>query len=157
MNEFGFNNMSDDEFRREFMRLLNMYQSGMDNFMKEMYGSFEFPVRENRNPYTPMSEEEFLRKYFGDIPSGSTNGTYDDGSNWEKRSWTSPDGSRSYRSFRRSFTSPMEGKTSQNEDISNVDTLKLLETKLNKAIIDEKYEDAAKIRDLINSLKNDQK
>ena len=38
-----------------------------------------------------------------------------------------------------------------------MDTLTLLEGKLKKAIIDENYEDAAKIRDLIQSLEKDNK
>jgi excinuclease UvrABC helicase subunit UvrB len=38
-----------------------------------------------------------------------------------------------------------------------IDTVKLLSKKLNQAIMDEKYEDAAKIRDLIKSLEEDKK
>ena len=37
-----------------------------------------------------------------------------------------------------------------------MDTLQLLDMKMRNAIIDEKYEDAAKIRDLIKSLKEDE-
>ncbi len=37
----------------------------------------------------------------------------------------------------------------------NIDTLGLLDKKLKESIINEKYEDAAKIRDLINNIKED--
>ena len=37
----------------------------------------------------------------------------------------------------------------------DVDTIELLNKKLKQAVINEKYEDAAKIRDLIKSLESD--
>ena len=35
MKNFNFNGMDDEEFRKEFMRFLNMYQSGLESFMKK--------------------------------------------------------------------------------------------------------------------------
>ena len=42
------------------------------------------------------------------------------------------------------------------DEQKEMDTLQLLDMKMRNAIIDEKYEDAAKIRDLIKSLKEDE-
>jgi hypothetical protein len=39
MSDFGFNGMSDEEFNKEFLRFLNMYQSGLESFMKKNLGS----------------------------------------------------------------------------------------------------------------------
>ena len=42
MEDFGFNGMNDEEFRKEFMRFLNMYQSSLDGFMKNNYDKKNF-------------------------------------------------------------------------------------------------------------------
>lgn len=155
---FGFNGMNDDEFRKEFLRILNSYQSGLESFMKKRYGSGResdfFPI--GREPF----DFESFSKIFNEINNNiNIEKGEDENGGWEKRSWTSPDGSSSFSSFsRNSYFNPFDGKVvfkkemGENEEI---DTIKLLETKLNKAISKENYEDAAKIRDLIKSLKED--
>jgi len=158
MDIFGFNNMSDDDFRKEFLNFLNSYQSGLEGFMKKNYGygrEFNLP---------PLDKGSFdfekLSKIFNEITNSiNVERGEDENGGWEKRSWTSPDGSSSFSSFsRNSFYSPFDGNVTFRNDLNDyeeVDTIKLLEKKLNKAISREKYEDAAKIRDLIKSLKED--
>lgn len=176
MDEFGFNNMSDEEFRRMFTKILNERQREMERFLKSFYGNSFF------NPRTGFSGQSRDDNFFGDfnfindynrtrsdqddffnIFPGLFNTPMDDmdiekGNDefgpWENKSWTSPDGSTSYSSFKRYFNNPeYENRGKQND----IDTIKLLELKLNKAVQDEKYEEAAKIRDLITSLKEDKK
>jgi hypothetical protein len=157
MDMFGFNNMSEDEFRKEFLKFLNMYQSGMDNFMKKHYGT-----PKNTDPFyfgiEPL-DYETLRKMLGDVSENiNINKGEDDKGEWETKSWTSPDGSSSFSSFsRNSYFNPFDGKVRFKKEEQEIDTVKLLSKKLNQAIMDEKYEDAAKIRDLIKSLQEDKK
>jgi len=157
MRNFGFNGMNDDEFMREFIKILNMYQSSMENFMKKNYESKNFMS----NPFfniLPINEDE-LKEMFKNIEDNfNVERGGDDNSEWEKRTWSSPDGSSSFSSFsRNSFYNPFDGKVKFKENQEDIDTIQLLEKKLNKAIESEKYEDAAKIRDLINNLKEDKK
>lgn len=174
MDEFGFNNMSDEEFRRMFTRILNERQREMERFLKSFYGDSFF------NPRTGFSGQSRNDRFFNDLNffdnrnTGKNdqndffnifNGLFGDPLNdmgiekgrdefgpWENKSWTSPDGSTSYNSFKRYYNS---GNNYDNQN--DIDTIKLLEIKLNNAIKEEKYEDAAKIRDLISSLKDDKK
>lgn len=156
MKNFNFNGMDDEEFRKEFMRFLNMYQSGLESFMKKSYNNNNNFMN---NPFfgiSPMSDEE-LKNILKDINSSINfeRGEDEDGE-WEKRSWQSPDGSSSFNSFSRSsYYNPFNGKVNFKQESQEMDTLTLLEGKLKKAIIDENYEDAAKIRDLIKSLEKD--
>jgi excinuclease UvrABC helicase subunit UvrB len=157
MRNFGFNGMNDDEFMREFIKILNMYQSSVENFMKKNYESKNFMS----NPFfniLPINEDE-LKEMFKNIEDNfNVERGGDDNSEWEKRTWSSPDGSSSFSSFsRNSFYNPFDGKVKFKENQEDIDTIQLLEKKLNKAIESEKYEDAAKIRDLINNLKEDKK
>lgn len=158
MRYFPFNNMNEDEFNREFLRFLNMYQSGLENFMKKNYGTNK---NQMKNPFFGIDpiDDDIIKKMFKiseddmNIEKGN-----DENGEWEKRSWSSPDGSTSFSSFSKSaFYNPFDGKIRFKEESDDVDTVKLLEKKLNQAILDEKYEDAAKIRDLIKSLKEDEK
>jgi len=151
MDEFGFNNMSDDEFRKEFIRILNMYQSGMSNFMRDMYGQQDTNSR--LGFMRPMNEDDFIRNFFSQMPNEfNEDKGLDDNGSWESKNWSSPDGSRNYRYYKKNFFGPEDRERNQ-----EMDTVKLLESKLNKAIQEEKYEDAAKIRDLIISLKPEDK
>lgn len=152
-----FNGMDDEDFKREFINFLNMYQSSLENFMKKSYGT-------NKNlDFFSMGMEPFDNDFFKkmmnnisedmDIEKGN-----DDKGEWEKRSWSSPDGSAKYSSFsRNSYFNPFDGRVEFKNDTEEIDTIKLLNKKLNQAIMRERYEDAAKIRDLINSLKEDNK
>lgn len=157
MRDFGFNGMSDEEFRREFIKFLTQYQFGLEDFMKKTYESKNFMS----DPFTFSIEnlnDNYLKNIFRSLNNEGMdieNGEDESGS-WEKRSWTSPDGNSSFSSYsRNSYYNPFNGKVDFNKNDNEIDTIKLLESKLNKAIMDEKYEDAAKIRDLINSLKKD--
>lgn len=147
MDEFNFNNMGDDEFRREFMKFLSNYKSGLDNFFKNDFNWMDhYKKRNNLN-------EDILKNILDNLNLQS--GKDDDGE-WEKRYWQSPDGLSHFSSFTRTSNyNPFNGQVNFNNENTNLDTIKLLESKLNKAIMDEKYEDAAKIRDLITSLKVD--
>ena len=157
MSDYKFNGMDDDELMREFIKMLNMYQSSMERYMKK--------TNENRgfmaNPFfniLPIGDDE-IKEMFKNIEDNlNIEKGGDDNSEWEKRTWKSPDGSSSYSSFsRNSFYNPFDGKVKFKENTDEIDTIQLLEKKLNKSIENEKYEDAAKIRDLINSLKEDKK
>jgi len=159
MRNFGFNDMSDEEFRREFMKFLTTYQSGLENYIRETYNnnkSFK------SNPF--LSAESFDNGSLMDLFKGlnkegmdTERGINDDDGEWEKRSWQSPDGSSSFSSFSKNYNfNPFDGggvTFGQNPD--DISTIKLLEGKLKKSIIDENYENASKIRDLINNLKED--
>jgi excinuclease UvrABC helicase subunit UvrB len=156
MKDFGFNDMSDEEFRKEFLKLLSMYQSGFDRYMKSNFNNRGFMS----NPFFSIEpiDDNFINDILKNINKNmDIERGEDEMGEWEKRSWQSPDGSSSFNSYsRNSFYNPFEaGRSNFKEKPEEVDTLKLLEVKLNKAIMDEKYEDAAKIRDLINSLKED--
>lgn len=173
MDEFGFNNMSDEEFRRMFTKILNERQREMERFLRSFYGDnprtgFSGQSRGDRffedlnfiNDYNirKLEQEDFLNTFnsFFDAPSDDINieKGKDEYGPWENKSWTSPDGMTNYNSFKRYFNMPNYGsKVPQND----FDTIKLLEMKLKNAIKEEKYEDAAKIRDLIISLKEDNK
>jgi excinuclease UvrABC helicase subunit UvrB len=152
MDNFGFNDMSDEEFRKEFMKFLNMYQSGLENFMKKTYNPRGLGFMSN--PFFNISpmDDDMLKDIFKTLDGMSTNSDKDENGEWEKKSWTSPDGKSSFKSYTRSsFYNPFDN-SDKSED---VDTIKLLEQKLNKAVMEEDYENAAKIRDLIKSLKED--
>lgn len=154
---YGFNGMNDEEFRKEFIRFLNTYQSGLENFMKKNYGT-------NRGiDFFSMGMEPFDNDFFKKIINNISEDLNvekgrDDNGEWEKRTWSSPDGTTNYSSFsRNSYFNPFDGKVEFKKEGEEIDTIKLLNKKLNQAIMREKYEDAAKIRDLINSLKEDNK
>ena len=159
MKNFEFNGMDDEEFRKEFMKFLTTYQAGLENFMKKNYIDKSF----NSNPFFNINhifDDSSLKDLFKmmNIDDMNIEKGGDENGNWEKRSWFSPDGSSSFNSYSRSsYYNPFEGKVNFKENDDEIDTFKLLEKKLNKAIMDEKYESAAKIRDLINNLKEDRR
>jgi hypothetical protein len=134
MNMRNFNSDDYDDFRKEFIKFLSMYQSGLDNF----FGDNFFNVKPITGSIKGLTIESGLDKY----------------GEWEKSSWTSEDGLTSYTSFVRS-----SGSNRKDENTSGVgrktETIQLLESKLDKAILEENYEEAAKIRDLIKSLREE--
>jgi hypothetical protein len=161
MKDFGFNGMNDEEFREEFLRFLNTYQSTLESFMKKNYSSpknyFVGPSSFGMEPFNLDS----LKKLINEINENMNVEKGDDeNGSWVKKNWSSPDGSTFFNSFSRSsYFNPFgEGlNLDEKYETEEVDTIKLLERKLNKAISRERYEDAAKIRDLIKSLKDDTK
>jgi excinuclease UvrABC helicase subunit UvrB len=133
MENFGFNGMDDEDFKREFIKFLNMYQSSLDSFMKKNYNNNSFM----NNPFfgiTPISEE--------DLRNISNSFNFKEGDDFFKKFI-----------HNNPFGEPSDTKKNETE----IDTLTLLDEKLKLAIINEKYEDASKIRDLIINLKEDQK
>lgn len=148
MRDFGFNNMNDDEFRKEFLRILNMYQKGMDNYFKSIFG-------DNKPTDRYMGWEDFFSKGFDDMDV--ERGFDEDGSGWETRNWTSPDGNISYTSFSRMFGNENElpNFRERKRNTRKVDVMEMLEEQLEEAVRQEKYEKCAEIRDLISSLKSD--
>jgi excinuclease UvrABC helicase subunit UvrB len=146
MEDFNFNGMSDDEFKKEFMRFLNYYQDSMKEFMRGPFGYDDFIKlnTNNENPYENLFKN--ISNEDMDIQKGS-----DQHGEWEKRSWSSPDGKKQFTSFTRNSGFNPKNNTFM-DNVDSIDTLTLLKNKLNKAVINEDYEDAAKIRDLIKSL-----
>lgn len=161
MRNLGFNGMNDEEFRREFMKFLTTYQSGLEDFMRQNYNDRHYTPKPffNIEPFDNDSLKDLLKAISRDslnIERGN-----DENGEWEKRSWQSPDGSSLFNSYiKNSYHNPFGGKGHSNtfrESTEDMDTLKLLENKLKEAVVYEKYESAAKIRDLINNLKEDKK
>ena len=97
-----------------------------------------------KNMFNPFDvDQDLIKKMFGDIigfDKGPHNLDYG-------RDYNDLDFNKSFK-----FYEPFHGKVEFEKEI---DTLKLLDIKMRKAIMDENYEDAAKIRDLIKSLKED--
>tara|TARA_R110002020_G_scaffold113236_2_gene260268 strand:- start:12331 stop:12798 length:468 start_codon:yes stop_codon:yes gene_type:complete len=149
--DLNFNNMDDEQFRKEFMRFLTMYQSSIQNLMNRNKSNDYFI-----NPFG--MDEDMIKKIFNNIQDDLNieKGEDEDGE-WEKRNFSSPDGKSNFSSFSRSgFYNPFDGSVSFKNQQKEMDTLQLLDMKMRNAIMDEKYEDAAKIRDLIKSLKEDE-
>lgn len=154
MNDFGFNDMSDEEFMKEFMKFLNKYQDSLKNSTNKTYNPRGFTSYPFFN-IQPISDD-MLRYITKNSDDMNTESGTDENGQWEKRSWSSPDGKSSFSSYtRNSFYNPFEGKVKFKDDSEELDTIKLLKENLNKAVIKEDYESAAKIRDLIKSLKED--
>jgi hypothetical protein len=140
--------MSDDEFRREFLRILNMYKGGMDSYMKKFYGG----DNNFSNNIGGVNEEDIFKKFFGQMPDDMNieRGIDDDGSDWESKEWSSPDGLSGFRSYRRhNFTNPMLNRHMEEDEL---DTVEVLNKRLRKAVDEEKYEEASKIHKLIKQL-----
>jgi len=133
--------MDDEQFRKEFLRFISLYQRDMEKFMRTYYG--------NRNPYgNPNFKPEDLFNKLG-INLNDINfdqGINNDGSEWESKNWKSPDGLTNFRSFTHKFGI---------NDPKEVNTLDLLKEKLNIAVMEEEYEKAAKIKKLMDSLSED--
>ena len=141
MDRFNFSNMSDDEFRKEFLKIINMYKSGMDGYMKELYSN----IKPNR-----MSEDDIIKNIFGQMPENMNidRGTDEEG-DWESKEWSSPDGLSSFRSYsRQNLFNPMSNKHKEDE----LSTIEVLNKRLKKAVDEEKYEEAGRIHKLIKQL-----
>ena len=178
-NLFNRGNMSDEEFRKLFTRIMNQKQRDMEEFMRKFYGSslpFGFMPfgflgssgmtrDDNReHPAAPRNSDpandmlKNLMKRWGNPDDMDTeNGTDEFGNPWENKSWSSPDGSMSfYSSSRLSDLTPedIEGLDGYFPGESKEDPLEVLKMKMEKAIKEEKYEEAAKFRDTIKTLED---
>lgn len=144
----NFNNMDDDEFRKKFIKLINFYKLGMDEFFNK-----KIKKKDDTNNEDGLGPD-FLNNLF--TPSGFPNPFIPNNLNdWDRKDWESKDGLRSFTTFtRKNIESPFNNEIKPQSHVGDIDTMTLLENKLNKAIINEDYEDAAKIRDLMLSIKN---
>lgn len=146
-----FNDMGDDDFRKEFMKFLKLYGNGLQDFIKKSYlDDTDNLLKKSLFIFEPMNTETQERIDNIDKEELNVEGEVDKGGEWEKRSWSSPDGSYHFSSFSRfKGRKKFEPRTIR-EDIN---TIELLEKKLVESVNQERYEDAAKIRDLIKSFK----
>ncbi len=137
-----FNNMDDEQFRKEFLKFLEQHEKKMNEFMKKMYDP------------KPKKDTNFnkLNDYINNMMNGLDN-TFGDIPNPQFGSWNLPNDSFMYRSYNNDV-SPFDLFNKKNENKSTMD---ILDDKLKKSIIEEDYESAIKIRDLINGIKEDQK
>lgn len=169
MNE-DFNNlfggdMDDEEFRRLFTRIMNQRQKQMERFLRMFYGNMginplDLPQSPSsrgndlsgRTPSEPSDDTyDMFRRMFGNIDMGNPE---IDENGWETRSWTSPDGSMSFSSSSRVFSmDPDEAERVFGDNFGKKeDSIEVLTQKMNKAIAEERYEDAAGFRDDIKAL-----
>tara|TARA_R100001509_G_scaffold52119_2_gene28641 strand:+ start:13783 stop:14214 length:432 start_codon:yes stop_codon:yes gene_type:complete len=143
MDNLNFGSMDDDLFRKDFLNFLNQHQKRMSDFMKKMYG--------DNNLNSGQSFDEIMSRL--NITPNNIERGEDEYGTWENSEWFSNDGNTHYNSFFREFNPYKDIKPrSKTQEIS---TLDLLESKLNKSILEEDYESAAKIRDLMKSLSED--
>jgi|TARA_R110000803_G_scaffold20502_3_gene52692 hypothetical protein len=147
-----FNNMDDESFRKEFLDFIRQHQKKMNEFMKKMYGS------ENENKQRiNYNQDDLFNKIIKRLNDESNKSDIDDQPFWEKTTWYSPEENSMYTSFSRDYNPYASQKNNVNNDNTrgenNLPTIELLNEKLNKSILTEDYESAAKIRDLIKSFK----
>jgi len=143
MDNLNFGSMDDDLFRKDFLNFLNQHQKRMSDFMKKMYGENDLNSDQTFNNI--MSK---LNINPNNVEKGE-----DEYGSWESNEWFSNEGNTHYNSFFREFNPYKDIKP--RSGTQEVSTLDLLESKLNKSILEEDYESAAKIRDLMKSLSND--
>lgn len=136
--DLNFNNMDDEQFRKEFMKFLTTYQSSIKNLMDRNKGNDYFI-----NPFN--MDEDMIKKIFNNIQD-DLNTSENEMGDFRNINFSRGDFSM-YPNFK---IRPFGGEQKE------MDTLQLLDMKMRNAIMDEKYEDAAKIRDLIKSLKEDE-
>ncbi len=135
--DLNFNNMDDEEFRKEFMKFLTTYQSSIKNLMDRNKGNDYFI-----NPFN--MDEDMIKKIFNNIQNDFNTGENEMGD------------FRNINFSRGNFDMYPKFKSHDfGGEQKEMDTLQLLDMKMKNAIINENYEDAAKIRDLIKSLKED--
>lgn len=181
-NLFNNGDMGDEEFRREFMRIMNKRQREMDEFLKNFYGSgntfnpFDLggrnPIGSNPNIndiFRNLSQSrrddlndfdrnggnrEDLYSLFQKMFGNGINESTDEDGEWTNKSWSSPDGSMSFYSSSRRLDP---------EDLDNInrhfpsgkkgeDPITILKRKMDRAIEDERFEEAANYRDAIKAL-----
>jgi hypothetical protein len=130
--------LNDDEFRNEFVKLINQQKADFNNFIKSFYNDSLF----NNKPFIGF----FMDKEFNGLKPNTESGS-DEFGNWEKQEWKSEDGSTSFTSFTRTYSDFHEKE----------DPIDILEYKMLLAIEEEKYEKAAEYRDAIKALQEKNK
>lgn len=152
LNRLFRERMQNDEFRKKFMGIIGGYQRDYEGIINLLWGLNN--TDSLQDPFLSLNEESFFKNL--DFKSFNEDG-------WEGQSWTSDDGETHISSFSRSFT-PEEfyhSEKSRNQmgdgELPTKYVIDLLENKLNEALADENYEEAASLRDTIKSLKESEK
>jgi hypothetical protein len=144
-----FNNMDDEQFQKEFIKFLTLHQSSIKNLIESNKKNNPFNSKNNFDV-----DEDYIKRIFNNIHS---NLNLNNDEEWERKYFTDPNGKEDFSSFSRSgFYNPFDGTVRFNEKQQEMGTLELLDIKLKESIMNEDYENSAKIRDLINSLKEDE-
>ena len=177
-NLFNNGDMGDEEFRREFMRIMNKRQKEMDDFLRSFYGSgntFNPFGSQGRNPLNNPNDffrnlergakddlgdfernggkREDLYSLFQRMFGNNINESTDENGEWENKSWDSPDGSMSFYSASRKLNpEDLEDISRHFPNGKKSDPLETLKSKMKLAILNERYEEAAKYRDDIKKL-----
>lgn len=158
LNKLFRQRMEDEDFRRRFMGIIGGYQRDYDSIMKLLWGMNNNPFND---PYSGLSSSfnpdrnSFLKGL--DFTAFNEDG-------WNSEHWTSPDGKTHISSFTRSmgpeeFYNMSKGRNrrKKEEELPKEYVIELLENKLNEALSEENYEEAASLRDTIKSLKEGEK
>lgn len=134
-------NLFDDLFNEFFGEMFNRYTSNDDfkDYLKMVAEGTAVPLSDNAYPYFNIDENNPDEIFYGE-----KNGLY-----IKTCIWHTPYGDVTHKSFR---DIPFEEKKSSDENKSL--TLEQNEKLLLEAIAEEKYEEAARLRDLIDGLKN---
>ena len=149
--------MEDDDFRKRFMGIIGGYQRDYEGIMKLLWGMNNNPFND---PYSGLSSSFNPDKnsFFKDLDFTAFN---EDG--WNSEHWTSDDGKTHISSFTRSmgpeeFYDLTRGRRSKKKDeLPTEVVINMLEDKLDEAVSEENYEEAASLRDTIKSLKEGEK
>jgi hypothetical protein len=163
--DFGkfFNgDMDDEEFRKEFIKLMNQRQQEMDEFLRKFYGPSDNKSFSGQSRFYDRIDR---RKNNNDDVFGFFNKMFngflgEQGSNFYNPSDSSMNFYSSSKVFRINPDGSFEEISDEflNNDIEKEgEPLKVLKLKMEKAIEEERYEDAAKFRDAIKSLENKNK
>lgn len=159
--------MDDDEFRKLFTRIMKERQKEMDKFLRGFYGMGFNPLNFPQSPSsrdngttTGNTEDndrmyDMFTKLFGNGFGDAGNNTNEDG--WDNKNWMSPDGSMSFSSSSRVFKMDPDEANRVFGDGEKEDPIDVLKNKMAIAVEEQRYEDAAKLRDAIKTLSGEEK
>jgi len=152
LNNLFNQRMNDDEFRRRFFGIVGNYQRDFERMMN-LLGGLDKNNNYSKNPLSGLSND---MKFFDNLDFTAFN---EDG--WKTDFWESPDGNSSYIRMSKSMGPEDFYKENlrkrETEQIPREYMIKLLESSLEEAVLDEDYEKAAELRDVIKSLKSKEK
>lgn len=149
-------NLDDDEFRKEFMKLMNQRQREMDDFMRKFYGPSNNRSFSGQSRFYDRIDKKsdknddvfgFFNKIFNNFLDNQDSNMSNNSINFHSSSKVfkvNPDGT----------FEEIENNFFDREDDKEREPLKVLKLKMEKAIEEERYEDAAKFRDAIKSLED---
>jgi len=156
LNKLFRQRMEDEDFRKRFMGIIGGYQRDYEGIMKLLWGMNNNPFND---PYSGLSssfnpdKNLFLRNL--DFTAFNEDG-------WNSEHWSSEDGKTHISSYTRSigpedYYHMTRGKKRKEEELPKEYVIELLQNKLDEAISEENYEEAASLRDTIKSLKDGEK